>query len=112
VSLHEDPERCNPSIGGVATQSEKVYLRSLRLGITRVTLAAFILLGLIFGTSLGYLALAALCAAKSDNNESANDATVPLVETNAPNPSLGDGWEYVSYAAQEHSSEKHFNVSL
>jgi hypothetical protein len=79
-----------------------VYLRCLRPGTTRLTLAAFILLGLIFGTSLGYLALAALRAAKSPNDE-----TVPLVAINAPTPSLGDGWEYVSYAAREYSSEEH-----
>ena len=34
------------------------------MGTTRLMLAAFILLGLIFGTSLGYLALSALRAAK------------------------------------------------
>jgi hypothetical protein len=33
--------------------------------------------------------------------------TVPLVAINAPTPSLGDGWEYVSYAAREYSSEEH-----
>jgi hypothetical protein len=66
-----------------------------------LTLAAFILLGLIFGTSLGYLALAALRATRSPN-----DDTVPLVATDVPTPSLGDGWEYVSYAAREYSSEE------
>ena len=35
-----------------------------------------------------------------------DDKTVPVVATNAPNPSLGDGWEYVSYAAREYSSEE------
>ena len=63
-------------------------------------LAVFILLGLIFGTSLGYLALAALRAAKS------TDETVPVVATNAPNPSLGSGWEYAFYATREYSSKE------
>ena len=71
------------------------------MGTTRLMFAVFILLGLMFGTSLGYLASAALRAAKSPNDE-----TVPLVATNAPNPSLGDGWEYVSYAAREYSSKE------
>ena len=78
-----------------------MYLRWLRPGTTRLTLAAFILLGLIFGTSLGYLGLAALRAAKSPNDE-----TVPVVATNSLNPSLGDGWEYACYAAREYSSEE------
>jgi hypothetical protein len=101
------PEHCNaiPPMEGVATQSGKVYLRWLRPGTTRLTLAAFILLGLIFGTSLGYLALAALRAAKSPNDE-----TTSVVATNAPNPSLGDGWENVSYVTREHSSEAHPKV--
>jgi hypothetical protein len=84
-----------------------VYLRWLGPGTTRLTIAACILLGLIFGTSLGYLALAALRVAKSPNDE-----TVPLVAANAPNPSLGDGWEYVSYAAREFSSEEHPKVPV
>ena len=57
--------------------------------------AVFILFGLIFGTSLGYLALAALRAAKSTKHE-----TMPIVATNAPNPSLGNGWEYAFYATR------------
>ena len=105
LTVHEDYELCNPSIRGVATQSGKVYLRWSRPGSGRLTLAAFILIGLIFGTSLGYLALAALRAAKSPDDE-----TVPVVATNAPNPSLGDGWEYVSYAARGYSSEEHPKV--
>ena len=73
----------------------------LRVGITRLMFAAFILLGLMFGTSLGYLALAALRAAKSPNDE-----TVPVVATNAPNPPLGNGWEYAFYATREYSSKE------
>ena len=67
-----------------------------------MTLATLILLGSIFGTSLGYLALAALRAANSSHDEK-----VQAVAANAPNPSLGDGWEYASYAAREYSSEQH-----
>ena len=71
------------------------------MGTTRLMFAVFILLGLIFGTSLGYLALAALRAAKSPNDE-----TVPVVATNAPNPSRGNGWEYAFYATREYSSKE------
>jgi hypothetical protein len=67
-----------------------------------LTLAIFILLGLMFGTSLGYLALAALRAAKSTDDEAA-----PVAVTNPPDQSLGDGWEYVSFAALEYASEGH-----
>ena len=74
---------------------------------TRLTLAVLALLGLVFGTSVGYLALAALRATKSPDEE-----TMPVVAANAPNPSLGDGWEYVSYAARSYSSEEHPKVSL
>ena len=74
----------------------------LSVGTTRLMLAVFILLGLMFGTSLGYLASAALRAAKSTTN----DKTVPVVATNAPNPSLGDGWEYAFYATREYSSKE------
>jgi hypothetical protein len=63
--------------------------------------AVFVLLGLMFGTSLGYLALAALRAAKS-----ASDETVPVVATNAPDPSLGNVWEYAFYATREYSSKE------
>jgi hypothetical protein len=73
----------------------------LRVGTTRFMFAVFILLGLMFGTSLGYLALAALRAAKSPNDE-----TVPVVATNAPNPSLGNGWEYAFSATREYSSKE------
>ena len=66
-----------------------------------MTLVAFILLGLILGISLGCLALAALRAAKSPNDE-----TVPVVATNAPNPSLGDGWEYAFHASRKYSSKE------
>ena len=73
----------------------------LSVGTTRLMLAVFILLGLMFGTSLGYLASTALRAAKSPNDE-----TVPVVATNAPNPSLGDGWEYAFHATREYSSKE------
>ena len=73
----------------------------LRVGTTRLMFAVFILFGLIFGTSLGYLALAALRAAKSTKHE-----TMPIVATNAPNPSLGNGWEYAFYATREYSSRE------
>jgi hypothetical protein len=65
-------------------------------------LAAFIFLGLIFGTSLGYLALAALRAAKSTTK----DETAPVVETNAPIHRRGNGWEYAFYATREYSSKE------
>jgi hypothetical protein len=81
----------------------------LRVGTTRLMLAVFILLGLMFGTSLGYLASAALRAAKSTlraAKSTTNDETVPVVATNAPNPSLGDGWEYAFYATREYSSKE------
>jgi hypothetical protein len=71
-------------------------------GATRSMFAVFILLGLMFGTSLGYLALAALRAAKSTTK----DETVPVVATNAPNPPLGNGWEYAFYATRESSSKE------
>jgi hypothetical protein len=71
------------------------------VGTTPLMLAVFILLGLMFGTSLGYLALAALRATKCPNDE-----TVPVVATNAPNPSLGNGWEYAFYATREYSSKE------
>ena len=74
----------------------------LRVGITRLMFAAFILLGLMFGTSLGYLALAALRAAKSTTK----NETVPVAATNAPNPPLGNGWEYAFYATREYSSKE------
>jgi hypothetical protein len=67
-----------------------------------LTLAIFILLGLMFGTSLGYLALAALRAAESTDDEAAAVAV-----TNPPDQSLGNGWAYVSYVAREYSSEEH-----
>jgi hypothetical protein len=51
-------------------------------------LAAFILLGLIFGTSLGYLGLGALRAAKPPREE-----TESVLAINAPSLSPGDGWE-------------------
>jgi hypothetical protein len=63
-------------------------------------LAIFIQLGLMFGASLGYLALAALRAAKSTDDE-----TVPVAVPNPPIQSLGDGWEYAFAAARECSSE-------
>jgi hypothetical protein len=63
-----------------------------------VTLSAFILLGMTFGTSLGYLALGALRAAKLPRDE-----TESSVAINAPNLSPGDGWEYAFYAAREPS---------
>ena len=72
-----------------------------------MTLAVFILLGLIFGTSVAYLALGAFHAANSPNDE-----TLPVVAPDAPNPSLGDGWEYVSYATPGYSSERHPNITL
>ena len=56
----------------------------------------------MFGTSLGYLALAALRAAKSTTK----DETVPVVATNAPNPPLGNGWEYAFYATREYTSKE------
>ena len=63
-----------------------------------MTLVIFILLGSMFVTSLGYLALAALCAANSTDDE-----TAPVTASgDPPKPALGDGWEYVSYAAEEH----------
>ena len=52
----------------------------------------------MFSTSLGYLALAALRAAKSTKDEA-----VPVV---AANPSLGNGWEYAFYATREYSSKE------
>ena len=67
-----------------------------------MTLAIFILLGLMFGASLGYLAVGALRATRSTNDEAASIAV-----TNPPNQSLGDGWEYFSYPAPEYSSEEH-----
>ena len=93
---------CNPFIGGVATQSRKEYSRLLRVGTTRLMFAVFILLGLMFGTSLGYLGLAALRAARSTTK----DETLAVVATNAPNPSLGNGWEYAFYATREYSSKE------
>ena len=72
----------------------------LRRGTTRLILAAFILLGLIFGTSLGYLALGALRAAKSQGVRRNRSVAI-----NVPNLSPGDGWEYAFYAAREHSSK-------
>ena len=54
---------CNPFIRGVATQARREYSGLLRVGATRLMFAVFTLLGLMFGTSLGYLALAALRAA-------------------------------------------------
>jgi hypothetical protein len=69
--------------------------------------AGFIFLGLIFGASLGYLALAALRAAKSTNDE-----TTPIVPANAANPSLGDDWERVHNAFREYSSKKDPNIPL
>ena len=77
----------------------------LRVGTTRLMFAVFILLGLMFGTSLGYLALAALRAAKSTTK----DETVPVVATNAPNPSLGNGWEYAFYATRGSNSGTRWN---
>ena len=74
----------------------------LRVGTTRLMFAVFILLGLMFGTSLGYLALAALRAAKSPLKMRRS----PVVATNAPNPSLGNGWEYAFYATREYSSKE------
>ena len=64
--------------------------------------AAFILLGLMFGTSLGYLALAALRAARSTTK----NETDPVAATNAPNPPLGNGWEYAFYTTREYSSKE------
>jgi hypothetical protein len=107
LRLHKNLEQDNPFIRGVATQRRRVYLRQLPPRTTRLTLALSILLGLIFGTSVGYLALGALRAAKSPNGE-----TLPVAPPNAPNPSLGDGWEYVSYAARGYSSEEHSKVLL
>ena len=78
------------------------------MGTTRLMLAGFILLGLMFGTSVGYLASAALRAAKSTTN----NETAPVVATNAPNPSLGDGWEYAFYATREYSSKEHPKVPV
>ena len=72
----------------------------LRVGTARLMLAVFFLLGLMFGTSLSYLASAALRAAKSTTK----DDTVPIVATNAP--SLGDGWEYAFRATREYSSKE------
>ena len=74
----------------------------LRVGTARLMLAVFFLLGLMFGTSLKDLASAALRAAKSTTK----DDTVPIVATNAPNPSLGDGWEYAFRATREYSSKE------
>jgi hypothetical protein len=91
----------NPSLGGMATQSGKAYPACLRLGATRLTLAIFILLGSMFGTSLSYLALAALRAAKSMDDE-----TVPVAVNNPLSPPLGNGWEYAFAAARECSSER------
>jgi hypothetical protein len=85
---------------GDAAQSGKAYPTCLRLETTRLTLVIFILLGLMFGTSLGYLALAALCAANSTDDE-----TAPVTATNPPQSTLGDGWEYVYYAAEEHPAK-------
>jgi hypothetical protein len=68
-----------PLFEGVATQAAKAYLRWSKLETTRLTLAVFFLLGLIFGTSFGYLAIAALRAARSNDDE-----TVPVVATNSP----------------------------
>ena len=79
----------------------------MRSGTARLTLAAFFLLGLIFGTSLGYLALGALRAAKLPRDE-----TESVVAINAPGLSPGDGWEYAFYAAREHSSKKPPNVPV
>jgi hypothetical protein len=73
----------------------------LGVGTIRLTLAIFILLGLMFGTSLGYLALAALRAARSTEGE-----TEPVVTSNIPDPPPGSGWEDASYAAREHSSRE------
>ena len=91
---------CNPSLGGRNSIQENVLRAWLRPGTTRLILAAFILLGLIFGSSLGYLALGALRAAKSPKDE------MELVVANAPNLLPGDGWEYAFYTAQEHSSKE------
>jgi hypothetical protein len=98
ATIHKTMSLCNPLIRGVATQSRKEYSRWLRVGRTRLMFGVFILLGLIFGPSLGYIALAALRAAKSTTK----DETVPVVATNAPNPSLGNGWEYAFYATREY----------
>ena len=73
----------------------------LRRGTTRLILAACILLGLISGTSLGYLALGALRAANVRGDE-----MELVVAINAPSLSPGDGWEYAFYAAREHSSKE------
>jgi hypothetical protein len=72
-----------------------------------MTLAAFILLGLIFGTSLGYLALGAIRAAQLPKDEMES-----VVAINAPNLSQGDGWEYAFYAAREHSSKESAKVTV
>ena len=79
----------------------------MSLGTTRLTLAIFILLGLMFGTSLGYLALAALRAARSTDDE-----TMSVTVTNPLSPSFGNGWEYVRHAAREFSSEEHPKIPV
>jgi hypothetical protein len=56
---------------------------------------------LIFGTSLGYLALGAIRAAELPKDERESVVTI-----NAPNLSPGDGWEYAFYAARERSSKE------
>jgi hypothetical protein len=62
-----------------------------------LTLALCIFLGLIFGTSLGYLAVGALRATRSTNDEAA-----PVDAANTPNQSLGNGWEHLYSASREH----------
>jgi hypothetical protein len=91
----------SPSIRGARLNQGKCTRGWLRLGTARLTLAIFILLGLMFGTSLGYLALAALRGARSTEGE-----TEPVVTSNIPNPPPGSGWEDASYAAREHSSRE------
>jgi hypothetical protein len=89
-----------PSLGGRDSIRENVLMAWLRPGTTRLMLAAFVLLGSIFGTSLGYLALGALRAARFTEDEA-----VPMA-INAPDLSPGDGWEYAFQVSREHSSKE------
>ena len=65
LTVHKTTSSAIPPLGGSQLNLGKCTSRWLRPGTARLTLAVFFLLGLMFGTSLGYLASAALRAAKS-----------------------------------------------
>jgi hypothetical protein len=96
-----------PLLGGRDSTRKNVLMAWLRRGTPRLMLAAFVVLGLIFGTSLGYLALGTLRAARPPR-----DAMESVVAINAPNLSPGDGWEYAFYAAREYSSKEPPKVKI